>query len=61
MASYLKDIFGTGTNIFGASAGGETDLLVENGLLSQEAVDKAQTASLMQGLIGTAVCLCSST
>ena len=55
MASYLKDIFGTGTNIFGASAGGETDLLVENGLLSQEAVDKAQTASLMQGLIGTAV------
>ena len=55
MASYLKDIFGTGTNIFGASAGGETDLLVENGLLSQEAVDKAQNASLMQGLIGTAV------
>ena len=41
MASYLKDIFGTGTNIFGASAGGETDLLVKNGLLSQEAVDKA--------------------
>ena len=55
MASYLKDIFGTGTNIFGASAGGETDLLVENGLLSKEAVDKAQNASLMQGLIGTAV------
>ena len=55
MASYLKDIFGTGTNIFGASAGGETDLLVENGLLSQEAVDKAQNASLMQGLIGTGV------
>ena len=55
MASYLKDIFGTGTNIFGASAGGETDLLVANGLLSQEAVDKAQNASLMQGLIGTGV------
>ena len=55
MASYLKDIFGTGTNIFGASAGGETDLLVKNGLLSQEAVDKAQTSSLMQGLIGTGV------
>ena len=55
MASYLKDIFGTGTNIFGASAGGETDLLVENGLLSQEAVDKAQNASLIQGLIGTGV------
>jgi len=55
MASYLKDIFGTGTNIFGASAGGETDLLVKNGLLSQEAVDKAQTSSLMQGLIGTGI------
>ena len=55
MASYLKDIFGTGTNIFGASAGGETDLLVENGLLSQESVDKAQNASLIQGLIGTGV------
>ena len=55
MASYLKDIFGTGTNIFGASAGGETDLLVENGLLSQEAVDKAENASLMQGLIGTGI------
>ena len=55
MASYLKDIFGTGTNIFGASAGGETDLLVKNGLLSQEAVDKAQTQSLMSGLIGTGI------
>jgi hypothetical protein len=55
MASYLKDIFGTGTNIFGASAGGETDLLIKNGLLSQEAVDKAQNASLISGLIGTGV------
>ena len=55
MASYLKDIFGTGTNIFGASAGGETDLLVKNGLLSQEAVDKAENASLISGLIGTGV------
>ena len=55
MASYLKDIFGTGTNIFGASAGGETDLLVKNGLLSQEDVDKAQNASLISGLIGTGV------
>ena len=55
MASCLKDIFGTGTNIFGASAGGETDLLVKNGLLSQEAVDKAQNQSLMSGLIGTGI------
>jgi hypothetical protein len=53
MASYLKDIFGTGTNIFGQSAGGETDLLVKNGLLSQEQVEKAQNASLISGLIGT--------
>ena len=55
MASYLKDIFGTGTNIFGASAGMETDLLRENGLLSQEDIDKAEDASLMQGLIGTGI------
>ena len=55
MASYLKDIFGTGTNIFGASAGMETDLLKENGLLSQEDIDKAENASLMQGLIGTGI------
>ena len=55
MASYLKDIFGTGTNIFGASAGGETDLLVKNGLLSKDAVEKAQNASLISGLIGTGV------
>ena len=55
MASYLKDIFGTGTNIFGASAGGETDLLVKNGLLSEEAVEKAKNASLISGLIGTGV------
>ena len=55
MASYLKDIFGTGTNIFGAGAGMETDLLKENGLLSQEDIDKAENASLMQGLIGTGI------
>ena len=55
MASYLKDIFGTGTNIFGASAGGETDLLVKNGLLSQEEVEKAENASLISGLIGTGI------
>lgn len=55
MASYLKDIFGTGTNIFGAGAGGETDLLVKNGLLSREDVEQAENASLMKGLIGTGI------
>ena len=60
MASYLKDIFGTGTNIFGASAGGETDLLVKNGLLSEDAVEKAQNASLISGNWDRC-CLCSST
>ena len=55
MASYLKDIFGTGTNIFGAGAGAETDILVKNGLLSKEQVDQAENASLMKGLIGSAV------
>ena len=55
MASYLKDIFGTGTNIFGAGAGPETDILVQNGLLSREQVDQAENASLMKGLICSAV------
>ena len=55
MASYLKDIFGTGTNVFGASAGPETDVLVQNGLISKEQVEQAGNASLMQGLIGSAV------
>jgi hypothetical protein len=55
MASYLKDVFGTGANIFGASAGADTDILVKNGLLSQDQVDQAGDASLMRGLIGSAV------
>ena len=51
---FLKDIFGTGANIFGAG-GNNTDSLVKNGLLQQTDVDKAGNQSLMRGLLGTAV------
>lgn len=51
---FLKNVFGTGANIFGAG-GNNTDSLIKNGLLQQTDVDKAQSQSLMRGLLGTAV------
>lgn len=51
---FLKNVFGTGSNIFGAS-GNNSDSLIKNGLLQQTDVDKAQNQSLMRGLLGTAV------
>jgi len=51
---FLKNVFGTGANIFGAS-GNNTDSLVKNGLLQQTDVDKASNQSLFRGLLGTAV------
>tara|TARA_B100000767_G_scaffold250835_1_gene253374 strand:- start:440 stop:1891 length:1452 start_codon:yes stop_codon:yes gene_type:complete len=51
---FLKNVFGTGANIFGAG-GNNTDSLIKNGLLQQTDVDKAQSQSLMKGLLGTAV------
>ena len=51
---FLKNVFGTGSNIFGAS-GNNTDSLVKNGLLQQTDVDKASNQSLFRGLLGTAV------
>ena len=51
---FLKDIFGTGANIFGASSS-NTDALVKNGLLQQTDVDKAENQSLVRGLLGAGI------
>ena len=51
---FLKDIFGTGANIFGASSS-NTDALIKNGLLQQTDVDKAENQSLIRGLLGAGI------
>jgi hypothetical protein len=51
---FLKNIFGTGANIFGASPS-NTDALVKNGLLQQTDVDKAKNQSLVRGLLGAGI------
>ena len=52
---FLKDVFGSGMNIFGASAPQNTQRMIDAGLLAPDAGEKAQTQSLMRGLLGTAV------
>jgi hypothetical protein len=51
----IKDIFGTGSNIFGAGSTIDTDAYVDIGLLKQKDVDKAGTQSLIRGLLGTGI------
>ena len=51
---FLKNVFGTGTNIFGAG-GNNTDSLIKRGLLQQSDVDKAQSQSLVRGLLGAGI------
>ena len=52
---WYNNILGTGTNIFGAGANSNTDKLVELGLLAPDAKDKAQSQSLMRGLLGAGI------
>ena len=52
---WYNDILGTGTNIFGAGANSNTDKLVELGLLAPDAKSKAQSQSLMRGLLGAGI------
>ena len=52
---FLKDVFGSGMNIFGASAPQNTQRMIDAGLLAPDAKSKAQSQSLMRGLLGTAV------
>ena len=52
---FLKDIFGTGSNIFGAGSNIDTEAYKQAGLLNQADIDKAGNQSLMKGLLGSAV------
>ena len=52
---FLKDIAGSGLNVFGASGNGTTKQLEELGLLAPGAKEKAENQSLMRGLLGTAI------
>ena len=52
---FLKDIFGTGSNIFGAGSNIDTDAYKQAGLLNQADIDKAGNQSLMRGLLGSAI------
>jgi hypothetical protein len=52
---FLKDVFGSGMNIFGASAPQNTQRMIDAGLLQPDAKDKAQSQSLMRGLLGAGI------
>ena len=52
---FLKDVFGTGMNVFGAGGGTDTKELEDLGLLKPGAREKAENQSLMRGLLGTAI------
>jgi len=52
---FLKDVFGSGMNIFGASAPTNTQRMIDAGLLKADAGEKAQSQSLMRGLLGAGV------
>ena len=52
---WYNNLFGTGTNIWGAGGNGNTDKMVKAGLLDEKAHEKAQSQSLMRGLLGAGV------
>ena len=52
---FLKDIAGSGLNIFGAGGNGTSKQLEELGLLAPGAKEKAQNQSLMRGLLGSVI------
>jgi len=52
---FLNDIAGSGLNVFGAGGNGTTKQLEELGLLAPGAKEKAQSQSLMRGLLGSVV------
>ena len=52
---FLKNIFGTGANIFGAGTSMDMDKYKKAGLLEKEDFDKAQDQSLMRGLLGAGI------
>jgi len=52
---WYNNVLGSGVNIFGAGGNGNTQQMIELGLLSPDAQQKAQSQSLMRGLLGTAI------
>ena len=52
---FLNDIAGSGLNIFGAGGDGTTKQLEELGLLTAGTKEKAQSQSLMRGLLGSVI------
>jgi len=53
--AWYNDLFGSGANVFGAGGDGNTQKMIDLGLLAPDAKDKAQSQSLMRGLLGTAI------
>ena len=53
--AWYNDLFGSGTNIWGAGGNGNTQKMIDAGLLEPDAKDKAQSQSLMRGLLGAGV------
>jgi hypothetical protein len=51
---WYQNLFGTGSNVFGAS-NSNTDALQKAGLLTEADINKANNQSLMRGLLGTAI------
>lgn len=52
---WYNNVLGSGVNIFGAGGNGNTDQMIELGLLAPDAKSKAQSQSLMRGLLGTGI------
>ena len=52
---WYNDVLGSGVNIFGAGGNGNTDQMIELGLLAPDAKSKAQSQSLMRGLLGAGI------
>ena len=53
--AWYNNLFGSGANIFGAGGNGNTQKMIDMGLLAPDAKEKAQSQSLMRGLLGTAI------
>ena len=53
--SWYNNLFDSGTNIWGAGGNGNTQKMIDAGLLEPDAKDKAQSQSLMRGLLGAGV------
>ena len=53
--AWYNNVLGTGVNIFGGGANGNTQRLIDSGLLKKDAVEKAQSQSLTKGLLTTAL------